>query len=181
MQTTSFLKQLSIKYLKKTMKHKRIIFGIFTLCILITSMIYSYQNNEKNDPQIKKYRQIFEHPETYNNTEISFQAEILALDRINQTLRVFIQEQPYTYPQVQINTGNINIQNLKKGDLIDIIAILHGKNHMTATKLWLNEPWKENLIYLRSLPAIPFVLYLFFRTWKFNITTWRFERRKKHA
>jgi len=163
------------------MKHKRIILGIFTLCLLITSMVYSYQNYETNDPQIQRYKQIFENPETYNNTEISFKAEILAIDRINQTLRVFIQEQPYTYPQVHIITGNISTQNLKKGDLIDVIAILHGTHPMTAKNLWLNEPWKDNLIYLRSLPAIPFIIYLFFRTWKFNNQTWRFERRKKHA
>jgi len=144
-------------------------------------MVYAYQNYEKNNPQIIKYTQIFEHPETYNNTEISFKAEILAIDRINQTIRVFIQERPYTYPQVHINTGNLSTQNLKKGDLIDVIAILHGTHPMTAKNLWLNEPWKDNLIYLRSLPAIPFVLYFFFRTWKFNHQTWRFERRKKNA
>ncbi len=163
------------------MKHKRIILGLFTLILLISSMVYAYQNYEKNDPQTKKYTQIFEHPEDYNNTKISFKAEILAIDKTNQTLRVFIQEKPYTYPQVQINTGNLNIPNLKKGDLIDVIAILHGTDNITATSLWLNEPWKENLIYLRSLPAIPFVLYLFLRTWRLNTTTWRFERRKKDA
>jgi len=143
--------------------------------------MYAYQNAENNDPQIKKYKQIFEHTETYNNTKISFTAEILAIDRINQTLRVFIQERPYTYPQVHINTANLTIDNLQKGDLIDVIAIVHAENKMTATNIWRNEPWKDNLIYLRSLPAIPFALYLFFRTWKFNNQTWRFERRKKNA
>jgi len=163
------------------MKHKRIILGLFALFLLITSMMYAYQNAESNDPQIKKYKQIFEHTETYNNTKISFTAEILAIDRINQTLRVFIQERPYTYPQVHINTANLTIDNLQKGDLIDVIAIVHAENKMTATNIWRNEPWKDNLIYLRSLPAIPFALYLFFRTWKFNNQTWRFERRKKNA
>ena len=163
------------------MKHIRIILGLFTLILLMTSMVYAYQNYEKNDPQIKKYTQIFEHPEHYNNTKISFKAEILAIDTTNQTLRVFIQEKPYTYPQVHLNTGNLNIQNLQKGDLIDVIVIFHGTDNITVTNLWLNEPWKENLIYLRSLPAIPFVLYLFLRTWRLNTTTWRFERRKKDA
>jgi hypothetical protein len=144
-------------------------------------MVYAYQNSENNDPQIIKYKQIFQDPYTYNNTKISFEAEVLSVDQINHTIRVFIQEKPYTYPPVEINLGNLAIQNLQKGDLVDIIAILHGKNHMTATNLWINEPWKDYLIYLRSLPAIPIVLYLFFRTWKFNSQTWRFERRKKNA
>jgi len=175
------LKPCSIKYLKKPMKHKRLILGLLALFLLITSMVYCYQNYGKNDPQTKKYRQLFENPETLNNTEISFLGEILAIDRTNQSLRIFIQKEPYTYPPIEINTTNVDTQNLKKGDLIDIIAVLHGKNQITATKIWLNEPWKTDLIYIRSLPAIPFVLYLFFRTWKFNTTTWQFERRKKNA
>ena len=166
---------------EKPMKHKRLILGLLILCLLITSMIYSYQNYENNDPQIKRYKQFFEYPENYNNTQLSFLAEILAVNMTNQTLRVSIQEEPYTYPSVNINTGNFDIQNLKKGDLIDIIVNLHGKNQMTATKIWLNEPWKENLIYLRSLLAIPFVVYLFFRTWRYSIQTCRFERRNKNA
>ena len=163
------------------MKHRRIILGLVVLSILIMSMIYSYQNYEKNAPQIQKYKQVFENPEAYNNTELSFNAEILEVNQRNHSLRVFIQERPYTYPQVYVNIENIEIQNLKKGDLIEVIGVLHGKNNMTATKLWLNEPWKDTLIYLRSLPAIPFVLYLFIRTWTFNTTTWRFERRQKNA
>jgi hypothetical protein len=163
------------------MKHIRKILGLLLLCLLITSMIYSYQNYEKNDPYIQRLTQIFAHPEYYNNTEISFKAEILSIDTINHTLRAFIQERPYTYPQIIINTKNLQTPTLQKGNLIDVITIYHGKNTFTATKLWLNEPWKENLIYLRSLPAVPFVLYLFFRTWRFNSVNWRFERRKKNA
>jgi len=163
------------------MKHKRIILGLFAIFLLITLMLYCFQEYDKNNPHIKKYKLIFENTENYNNIEISFHAKIITVNKTNQTLHVSIQEEPYTYPIVQINTGNLDIQNLKKGDLIDIIGILHGKNQMTATKIWLNEPWKTDLIYLRSLLAVPFVLYLFFRTWKFNTTAWRFERRKKDA
>jgi hypothetical protein len=163
------------------MKYKRIMLGLFAIFLLITLMFYCFQEYDKNDPQIKKYKLIFENSETFNNTEISFLAEITTVNKTNQTLHVSIQEVPYSYPVFEINTGNLDIQNLKKGDLIDIIGIIRGKNQMTATKIWLNEPWKTDLIYIRSLLAVPFVLYLFFRTWKFNTTTWRFERRKKDA
>jgi hypothetical protein len=163
------------------MKFKRIILGLFAIFFLITLMFYCFQEHEKNDPQIKKYKLLFNDSENYNNTVISFLAKIITVDKTNQTLYVFIQEEPYTYPSVKVNAGNLDIQNLKKGDLIDIIGIFDGKNQMIATKIWLNEPWKIDLIYLRSLPAIPFVLYLFLRTWKFNTTAWRFERRKKNA
>lgn len=163
------------------MNYKRTIIGVLSIFLLLTSMIYCFQNYDNNNPQIKKYKQIFENPENFNNTEISFFAKIIAINKTTQTLKVSIQEEPYIYPSVEIKTGSLNIQNLKKGDFIDIIGILHGKNQISATQIWLNEPWKTDLIYLRSLPAIPFVLYLFFRTWKFNIVTWRFDRRKKNA
>jgi|GEM_PF-1087495 hypothetical protein len=163
------------------MKHTRKILGLLLLSLLIASMVYSYKNYEQNDPYLQKLNQIFTHPEHYNNTEISFIAEILSIDATNHTLRAFIQEKPYTYPQIQINTQNLDIQNLQKGDLIDVITMYTGNSTFTATTFWRNEPWKDTLIYLRSLPAIPFVLYLFFRTWRFNKTTWRFERRNNRA
>ena len=163
------------------MNHIRKILGIFILLILLVSMIYCNENFEKNDPHIKKYEEIFENPNLYNNTEISFRAEILAIDKINRTIYVSIQEEPYTYPHVKINAGNFVISNLKKGDIIDVITIFHGKNQMTLINIWQDEPWKTNLIFLRSLPAIPLVFYLFFRTWKFNFVNWRFQRRKKNA
>jgi hypothetical protein len=163
------------------MNHTRTILGLILLLILFSSMLYSFQNHEKNDPYIKTLTQLFEHPDNTSNTHISFEANILSIDRINNTLRVFIQEKPYTYPQVYINTETLDIQNLDKGDSIDVITIYHGNYTFSATKLWRNEPWKDTLIYLRSLPAIPFILYLFLRTWRFDTTTWRFERRTKHA
>ncbi len=163
------------------MKHKRFILGLLLLSFLLISMIYSYQNHQSNDPQTKKYTQFFEHTQTYNNTELSFKAEVLSIDNTNHTLRVFIQEKPYTYPQVILDMGDLDIQSLQKGDLLDVIATTHRTHPLTVTKLWVDEPWQDMLIILRSLPAIPFVLYLFFRTWRFDTSTWRFERRKKHA
>lgn len=163
------------------MRHIRTIVGSMIIIILISSMIYSFQNYEKNNPKTINYHNIFYDPTPYINTQVSFEAEILSLDPENQTIRVFIQEKPYTYPQVTINIHNITETNLKQGDLVDIIAIVQGRTTMTATHLWINEPWKDNLIYLRSLPAIPFLLYLFFRTWTFDKKTCRFERRKKNA
>ena len=163
------------------MKYKRLILGLIAIILLVTSMIFCFQEYDKNDPQIKKCKLLYGSSDNYNNTEISFTGYIYTVNKINHTLLVDIQEEPWNYPAITVNTGNIDIKNLKKADLIDVIGTFNGKNTMTATKLWLDEQWKEDLINLRSLPAIPFVLYLFFRTWKYNITSWRFERRKKNA
>jgi hypothetical protein len=163
------------------MKFKRLILGAVAIFFLIVLMIYSFQGFTKSSPQIQQYQQIFKSPEPPLNTEISFHAQIRSVNQTNQTLRVYIEEPPYNYPLVLIHTGSLAIQNLKKGDLIDVTGVVVGKNQVTMTKLWLNEQWKQELIYLRSLPAIPFVFYLFLRTWKFNPLTLRFERRKKDA
>jgi hypothetical protein len=163
------------------MKYKRLILGSIVLILLISSMIYSLQAYDINDQQIKKCQLLFQNPDQYINSQISFCASIYKVDTINKTLRVAIEEEPYNYPVIVIKTGNLDIPNLKKGDLIDVIGILDGKNNMTATTLWLNTPQNTYLIYLISLPAIPLVGYLFFKTQKFDTTTWRFKRRKKNG
>ena len=68
-----------------------------------------------------------------------------------------------------------------KGDAIEITGILDAEKHVTAEKIYILEQWKYNLIYIRSIPAIPFALYLFFTTWRFNKKTLRFERRNNNA
>ena len=163
------------------MKYKRFILSVLIILVLFVLMLYSYQEYDKNDVHIKKLTLIFEDSEKYNGTEISFCAWVKGINETNNSIRGSIQEKPYAYPLVEINTGKLNIANIKKGDLVDVIGVVDGKNHITATKIWLNEPWKENLIYIRSLPAIPFILFLFLRTWKLNTNTWQFERRKRNA
>jgi hypothetical protein len=163
------------------MKYKRLIHGLIAIIILVFLMIYSFQEYDKNDIHIKKCQLLFESSDIYNNTEISFLADIYTLNKTNHTLLVGIQEKPYNYPFIKVNTGNLDIQNLKERDLIDITGILSGNNQMTATQIWFNEPWKADLIILRSIPAILFVFYLFFRTWRLNTTVWYFEWRKKNG
>ena len=68
---------------------------------------------------------------------------------------------------------------LKIGDKIEIFGTINNKNHISAEKVLITPRWKYDLIFIRSLPAIPFALFLFFRTWKFNRSSFRFERRKK--
>jgi hypothetical protein len=163
------------------MKYSRLILGVIAIIILILLMVYSAQEYDNNNPQIKKYKQVFLNAEYLNNTEISFKAQITAINQSNHTLRATIQEEPYNYPKIELYTEHLTIQDLKKGDLIDVIGTIQGKNKIAATQIWLDEAWKGDLVYLRSLPAIPFVLYLFFRTWKFDFSTWRFKRRTKDA
>jgi len=144
-------------------------------------MVYSFQEYYRNDSQLKKYTELSENPDALNNSVISFPSVILSVDRMNQTILAAIKADSMTFPPVEISTGTINIQTFQKGDRIDVIGVVHEKRHIIASSLRVIEPWELALVYVRSLLAIPFVLYLFFTTWTLNTTIWCFDRRKKDA
>ena len=96
----------------------------------------------------------------------------------NNSLNIKITEPPYMV--MKINYDYLE-DTPNKGDLIEIYGVIKNKNHITAEKILLTPQWKHNLIYLRSIPAIPFALYIFFKKWKFNKNTLQFEKRKKNA
>ena len=166
-------------YLKlhKTMKHKRLILGIILTVILILLMIYSSVGYSDKEFDILY---IFENYETYDN-KISFVGEIVEINETSQTLTIRCMEPPYSL--IEIKTHNIEFKEYipKKGDIVEILGTEDEENNVIAEKMLISERWKYDLIYIRSLPAIPFALYLFFRTWKFNQKKLRFERRKTDA
>ena len=157
------------------MHHRNLITGIILIVIIGLLMIYSSIGHNVYDPDIDY---IMENFEKYNNTQVSFTGEIIEINNISNNISIKILEPPYH--KIIVNLNNTK-ENLNKGDYAEILGILNGKNHVTAEKILKIERWKHNLIYLRSLPAIPFALYLFFKTWKFNKETLKFERRKKNA
>ena len=157
------------------MKHKRFILGIFLAGILILLMLYSSLECNNKDPGI---RHILENFEMYNNTKVSFTGEIAGVNRTNKTLTIWLKEPPYSLMIIEIDNLECDLQ---EGNIVEILGVLDGEKHVTAEKILASTRWQYDLIYIRSLPAIPFALYLFFRTWKFNSKTWRFERRRKNA
>jgi hypothetical protein len=114
----------------------------------------------------------------FNNTELIFDAKIKEINISNQTIMANARDPPYTL--MEIKTKNIE-KTLHEGDIIFIVGILNGKNHVTAKTIIVREPWHDILIVLTSIPAIPFVIYLFFKSYKFNRKTMIFERRQKNA
>ncbi len=161
------------------MKKKHILLSILIFFLLIPLMIYSIQEYKQNDPHIQACQIVYS--DHYNHTELTFLGYIWNVNKTNQTCLVTIQEEPYHYPPITLHTDNITIQKLKKGDLIDVKGTFTGPNQMTATYLWRNDPLKENFVILRSLLALPIIFFLFLRTWKFDTTSLRFERRKKNG
>lgn len=157
------------------MNHRRLLVGIILVALLSLLMLYSSLEHNRHDPDIQY---ILENFETYNNTRISFTGEIILVNKSSQELIIQLNEPPYLPIKIELNNTT---DSINKGDITEILGILDRKNHVTVEKILISERWKHDLIYIRSLPAIPFTLYLIFRTWKFNRKTLRFERRKTDA
>jgi len=156
------------------MKHKRLISGIFLATILASLILYSGLEYNNYDPTIEH---LLENFETYNNTKISFSGVIEEFNKTNQQITISIPRTPYV---MEIKTDTIE-NNMQKGNIVEILGVLDDKYHVSAEKILVTERWKSDLIIIRSLPAIPFALYLFFRTWHFNKKIYRFERRNRDA
>ena len=147
---------------------------IFLAGILILLIAYrTIENNNKNSPT-NIY--ILENYPDYNNTELIFNAKIKVIDKTNQTLKANIGDPPYYL--ITIITDGIE-NSLHERDIIFVVGILNGKNHVIAKKIFIKNKWNDYLIIISSIPAIPFALYLFFRTWKFNRKTLTFQQRRK--
>jgi hypothetical protein len=147
---------------------------ILSLLLLMLMSYYSLEHNN-NDPDAQY---ILDHYEQLNITKVALTGEVKSVDSVNNTLVIQVNQLPRSLVMVNI-TNDVN--RVQIGDILEVYGILTSRDTITAEKLLISERWKHDLIYVRSLPAIPFALYLFFRTWHFNPETRRFERRGKNA
>jgi hypothetical protein len=115
------------------------------------------------------------------DSEIIFTGEIENINNTNKIITLRLSSPPYNLKKIRFE----NLESLdyipKKGDIAEILVNENEKGNLTAVKMLVYERWKHDLIYIRSLPAIPFALFLFFRLYRFNKKTFRFERRKYNA
>jgi hypothetical protein len=155
------------------MKHQRLILGILLLFLLLSLlMYYSMEHNHHNpEPQY-----ILDHYEDFINTKVVLSGEITNVDRTNRTLLVQVTSSSDGIIQV---TTTESLTQTHPGDVIEMYGTLTSNNQMNAESLLIFPQWKNTLIYLRSLLAIPLVLYLFIQAYRFNTDTLRFERRKQ--
>jgi hypothetical protein len=157
------------------MKHKRLILGSILLLLLFSLMLYYSLDCNNHDPSTYY---IINHFEEFTTTKVNLDGVVKNVDNANNTLFIKVSSSP-DYFVVVSTTEPLNAT--QQGDVVEVYGNFTNQTHMTAEKLIIYEQWKYDLIFLRSLPAIPFALYLFFRTWRFNLDTYRFERRQKHA
>lgn len=138
--------------------------GILIPFILLTLMVYSSTEHNERDPDMEYILKNFE---KYNNTQVTFVGKVINLD---EEIEINLMEPPYA--SLTIQAKNVSVE---RGDVIEITGILDGEKHVTAIKVIISKGWKYNLIFIRSIPAIPFALYFFLRRWKFNVKKFKFE------
>jgi len=155
------------------MKYKKLIIGVILIAILLSLFVYSSIEHNKYHPDLDYILSNFE---KYNNTDIRLGGRITNVDLAEQI--IFIKSDGTPYKEFTINISKVNFKG-EIGDHIEIFGTLNSPNQITAKKILVNTSWKYDLVYIRSLPAIPFALYLFFRAWKFNFKTYIFEKREK--
>ncbi len=138
---------------------------IILLFLLFALMTYSYVEHNKKDPDMEY---ILKHFEKYKNTEVSFVGKVINVS--DGEIEITLMESPFATLVAEIKNTSV-----EKGDVVEIVGILDGKEHVTAEKIIATSEWKYNLVFIRSLPAIPFILYFFLRNWKFNFKKFMFE------
>jgi len=153
------------------MKDKRLVLALFLMLFLSLLMLYSGLEYNHHNPSLKYILQNFD---TFNNTKIYFDGYVSEVDETHHTISIGVPVQPWLLEVKIPITENIP----QKGDFVEIYGTLNTKDYVTAEKILVSKSWQKDLIYISSLPAIPLVLYLFFRTWRLNIKKMRFERRK---
>lgn len=155
------------------MYQKRFTFGLILVILLIGLMLYYSidHNNHNPDPQY-----ILDHYEDYFTTKVVFTGEVEKIILINNTLLIHV-----TSTSERILISTTEPLKTQQGDMIEVYGNFTSRTRMTTENLLINSRLGYDLIFIRSLPAIPFALYLFFRTYRFNPTTYRFERRQRHG
>ncbi|UCF50420.1 MAG: hypothetical protein JSU91_02760 [Thermoplasmatales archaeon] len=159
------------------MKQKRKILAIILISSIVLLMIYHSLENSKKEFDIFY---IFENSKSPDNRTL-ITGEIIEINYTTKIIIVRSSDPPYSLKKIKIQNIKFIDYIPKKGDITEILGVENEEKNITAEKMLVFERWKHDLIYIRSIPAIPIALYLFFRTWHFNKKTYRFERGKQDA
>ena len=134
------------------MKYKRVTVGLLLIIVLLLLMTYHSLDYNNHDPDINY---ILENSEIYINTTVAFTGEIKTITTHNQTMTIQL-----TTPSPLTITipAQIIEKTPQQWDIIEILGVLTKQNQVTAQAVMVMQRWKFDLIYIRSLPAIPFAL-----------------------
>ena len=154
----------------------RIIFITVFVVILLLLCSYSAFYHDEYRPSFS-YR--IKHFQQFQNKSITLSGIIKEKNLSNNTVILQINEAPYQ--KIWILAPLHDIKNIKSGDHIELSGKLVTKQRILADEFIITSAWMHYLIYVRSIPAVPLILFFFFKNWRFNRKSWFFERRKFDA
>jgi hypothetical protein len=157
------------------MRHQRLVLGFILLLLLTLLMVYYHIDHNNHIPDAQY---ILDHYGQFTTTNVVLDGIVTQVDTAHHTLLLQVTSSPENKILVSTTTP---LDATQPGDRVELYGNFTNRTNMVAENLLIYEQWNYNLIFLRSLPAIPFVLFLFFSTYRFNSETRRFERRKPHA
>ena len=82
---------------------------------------------------------------------------------------------------IEVTDQRFTVTNASKvdvGDRVEVLGTLEPGYRITAEKIIVSKEWKYYFIFVRSIVAIPLVLFLFFRNWKFDFKRFEFRGRE---
>ena len=143
--------------------------ALASISILLLLMTYSYIEHDEKDPDMAY---IIKNFEKFEGKKVDFAGRFVSCN--DSVAKLKLMEPPYCIVNV---TGKILNVSLHKGDVVEVLGIMQEPHKIKAEKIYVIKSFEYSLIFIRSLPAIPFVAYLFFRKWKFNFKKFVFEER----
>ncbi len=72
----------------------------------------------------------------------------------------------------------ITSEHVNPGDNIQLIGVLGPSYTIKSTKMIVETAWSYEFVIQRSALALIFLVFIFFRYWKFDFKTFEFMRRK---
>lgn len=148
---------------------RRILIIIILLICIISSCTYFHFWGEANYPSIEY---ITEHPTEFENKTIIVSGDIIEITKTTSAEKnnsiIWI---------LTIESNNINLKIIakdallniapKKGDSLKCKGIYRGNNTIEALELHISDQILVNLIFIRSIVAVPIIIIIFVLSWQF--------------
>ncbi len=149
---------------------KRAIFTS-TLAITLLSLCVYYQASYEEHREYPGVRQITLDYQRYTGSEVSVSGEVIAVDKDG-----FVLSTKHNGRNTLFKVHH-NSSNIETGDQISIIGILESNYTITSKELLVSKKWNYYFVFIRSIIALPLLLYLFLKNWQFDLERKLFRRR----
>ncbi len=144
---------------------------IFILAIALLSLCLYYQASYQEHSEYPGVKQITANYTRYIYSEVYVGGEVTALNDNGFELSTWHDGKDTAF-KVDHNSTKIEI-----GDRVSIIGNLEPNYILTPNELLVSRKWDYYLVFIRSILALPILLYLFHKNWQLDSKQKLFRRR----